>query len=321
MKKIGKYKNNNQGFTLIELLAVIVIIAILMTLAVPAINKIIASTRENLRLKTARRYIDASKQYFISEGATGNNEFDGKTNIISQIEMVGKQADSGSIIVDSDGKIKIALKIDGRCYKNNGMDVFYDGKSSYCDLFEDTTHDKTPGELDGKGTSKEPYKIESMEDLVRFANIVNNREYVIGNYSAFNFYINLSTNLDFKAEQSYVNPNTTEFGDVNKNGIVEPLIKELNTGYGFPMIDSNKDEKLKLFFDGKNHYIKNYGYNIINTDSSKTITLSLFGNYYGGFGRTHINNLTLKDIDFNIDTVGNANISGLIQQIGSYYSD
>jgi len=223
--------------------------------------------------------------------------------------------------VNGDGKTTCTLKQKGENYTE------VEQEKNVCKVSGVKTCDETPGTLSGSGRKNSPYLIESIEDLVTFANIINNKQYETGFYSImtyegrkvnYNFYVELNNNLDFKSRNSYVNPDTTEFGDVNNNGEIEPLIVELNSGNGFPMIDAKEDEDLKIFFDGKGHYLKNYNYNIVNSDASKTINVSLFGTFDGSFSSTNITNLVMKDVDINIDTAGSANVAVLIQEISSY---
>ena len=256
-----------------------------------------------------------------------------KTGNIIDVTEAGNW--SGFIIDDTTKLIVLAAESEGNIGNGKTTCTLCQKGENYADVEEDkltcnskydSSCDKTPGVLSGKGTPESPYLIESMEDLVKFGNMLKNKEYERAYYYfmfqgreiSSNFYVELAKNLDFKDPSSYVNANINEFGDVNQNGIVEPLITELNTGYGMPAIDSDNDENLSLVFDGKNHYLKNYNYNIINTDPTKTIHISLFGEYQSNF---NVTNLILKDIDFNVDTVGDANISPLLQKIHSYDSD
>lgn len=58
-KKVNKNKTNKKGFTLIELLAVIVILAILMMTAIPAVTQAIAKSRRDTFATNAKKFIDA----------------------------------------------------------------------------------------------------------------------------------------------------------------------------------------------------------------------------------------------------------------------
>ena len=63
MKKI--MKNNKKGFTLIELLAVIVILAILVMIAIPAVTKYLDSARKGAFADTASKIVSAVRGEYI----------------------------------------------------------------------------------------------------------------------------------------------------------------------------------------------------------------------------------------------------------------
>ena len=54
---------NRRGFTLIELLAVITIMAILLIIAIPSVNKIIFESRRRTYINTAKSYISDAANY------------------------------------------------------------------------------------------------------------------------------------------------------------------------------------------------------------------------------------------------------------------
>ena len=66
--------------------------------------------------------------------------------------------------------------------------------------------DETPGILDGEGTEEEPFKIESVEDLVTFINTINDGD------DFGEQVIELVYTLDITSTNSYVDSNTTAFG-------------------------------------------------------------------------------------------------------------
>ena len=89
---------------------------------------------------------------------------------------------------------------------------------------ESSVKDSTPGVLSGEGTESSPYLIESIEDLVAFALDVNNgNEYE-------NKVVLLYQTINFNSDISYVDPNTEQFGDINNDGNIEGLKKELEKG-------------------------------------------------------------------------------------------
>lgn len=103
-------------------------------------------------------------------------------------------------------------------YINNVLDV------------EDKVTDNTPGELDGDGTEDNPYLIESVEDIVKLSIDVNNGISYDGKI------VELKQTINFNSDISYSDPETTEFGDINKDGLVEGLKQELTKGNGFQPI-------------------------------------------------------------------------------------
>ena len=70
MKRMKNKKMNQKGFTLIELLAVIVILAILMTLAVTSMQRYINNARRDTYITTAQQFLDS-----VRLGVT-NGEYD-----------------------------------------------------------------------------------------------------------------------------------------------------------------------------------------------------------------------------------------------------
>ena len=103
-------------------------------------------------------------------------------------------------------------------YINNVLDI------------EDKVTDNTPGELYGEGTEDNPYLIESVEDIVKLSIDVNNGISYDGKI------IELKQTINFNSDISYSNPETTEFGDINNDGLVEGLKQELTKGNGFQPI-------------------------------------------------------------------------------------
>lgn len=70
-----KLLNNKKGFTLIELLAVIVILAILVMVAIPAVTKYLNSARQGTFVDNAKSAISTIRNTVVLEGAN-KVEFD-----------------------------------------------------------------------------------------------------------------------------------------------------------------------------------------------------------------------------------------------------
>ena len=151
--------------------------------------------------------------------------------------------------------------------------------------------------LDGGGTEENPFSIFTIEDLVRFSIMTNSNR--IENYS----YISLRTDLDFNDDNSYNNPNTLDFGDLNGNNVIEPLKTELTTGYGFPAIGS-LSVKFIGTFDGGNHTIYNLYMNY--TEMNRQKNISTRARIMAGLGLfAAAENSEIK----NLTVTGNINIS------------
>ena len=114
---------------------------------------------------------------------------------------------------------------------------------------------------DGYPILKDNYikEINKIEDLVTISNYVKNGKG--GSYAGVE--IKLNNDLDFTDDDSYEDPNRTDFGDINGNGTVEALKTELTTGTGFYPIGDRKGYTYGNYdaffgsFDGQNHTISN----------------------------------------------------------------
>ncbi len=86
-----KMKKNNKGFTLIELLAVIVILAILMTLAVTSMSGYIRDSRKNTYISTANQYLNSIRYSMLNGNYTAP-----ATNSCTIVSMGLVPVDAGS---------------------------------------------------------------------------------------------------------------------------------------------------------------------------------------------------------------------------------
>ena len=87
-------KMNKKGFTLIELLAVIVILAVLLAIAVPAVSGYITTSKKNGYIDTVLQYIDAARK-----AATLGVEYtfpaDRNTATVVKFSTIVEQLDKG----------------------------------------------------------------------------------------------------------------------------------------------------------------------------------------------------------------------------------
>ena len=94
-------KLNKKGFTLIELLAVIVILAVLLAIAIPAVAKYITSSKKDTFIENAQSYAKAAR----SEALLGSFQFPINKNdavvvpfevLVDALENGGKQSSYGN---------------------------------------------------------------------------------------------------------------------------------------------------------------------------------------------------------------------------------
>ena len=183
--------------------------------------------------------------------------------------------------------------------------------NSYEDYLNNATgdvpqvNDSNPGVLEGNGTEQNPYTINSIEDLVSFADSVTNGNTYQEQYGK------LSQSLDFKSDKSYMDPNRE-----NYYGYTGKLKEALTTGEGFKPIgttimkedDSDKSNSFCGVFDGNGKQIINCYINENVNNSENKIDLGLFGGYLYG----ELKNLGLLEIDYNLSANGQrVSISGI----------
>lgn len=65
---------NNKGFTLIELIGVIVLLAVIATIATPIVQSSINTAREKTLKENKRVVVDAAKRYLIDEEGTDDDD-------------------------------------------------------------------------------------------------------------------------------------------------------------------------------------------------------------------------------------------------------
>ena len=129
--------------------------------------------------------------------------------------------------------------------------------------------DSNPGVLEGSGTEQDPFIINSIEDLVVFADNVTKGT---NNYQGQ--YVELGLSLDFNSDKSYVNPNREDYAQYGYNG----KLKELLNTSGFIPIGKLEyiigDENTNRFygdFNGRNYKIYN-----LKIKQEKTVDVNVY---------------------------------------------
>lgn len=217
---------------------------------------------------------------------------------------------------DASGENEITVKKEGVyiiTFLNNGRTYNVTSDGEIKDIVTEIA-DETPNEI--KQKDETTYVIQSIEDLVILSQNVRRGDSYIGKT------FELECTLDFNNENSYIDANSTVFGDINNNGRIEILITELTTGMGFVPIgdwttlfegningNSNGIENLYIKRDeqpigfigkGKNNIIKNLRLGNVNIEGNNDAS-GLIGELSG-----------------ESSIIDNCYISGKVKSISSY---
>ncbi len=241
----------NKGITLIALVITIIVLLILAGVTISTL------TGENGILTRAS---EASEETLIAN----------EKEEISVAYNGAKAKNLGEKITDSD--LNEQFSVNGTNAEANGSEnivvKFLESNNEYIiqengnitEVNVEQVKDSNPGSFEGNGTDANPYLIQSIEDLVAFATNVNAGETYTGKY------FELTQDLDFYSDKSYVNKDTKYAYNSTKDGYEEnsegQAIKQLcTTGEGFISI-GRADEYFEGFFEGNNCTIHNLYINI-----------------------------------------------------------
>ena len=263
---------NKKGFTLVELLAVIVILAIIMLIAIPAVLSTLSTAKrkgfveyvDKVFLTTQKQVLEddvmgkpivGCKTYYIKKdlglNSTGNYDGfvlvknDGFNDVMYYITLHDDEYKIESYLYDGSLDVNNLLKYSEAEEINNELTCSVAGCSS-CSSDENMSagevcssitqvSDSTPGTFSGSGTSGDPYKIESIEDLAALAKGTND-----GSLGT-NKYYKLMVDLSFACDKSYADPTSG-------------LKSELTSGTGWTPI-GNSTNPFKSYIDGNSKKI------------------------------------------------------------------
>ncbi len=90
MNKINK---SNKGFTLVEIMIVVVIIGLLAAMAIPAFQKVRASSQDKAVLNNARQLSSGADQYFLEHGVStvAQSNLIGSSNYVKNLQTVASE--------------------------------------------------------------------------------------------------------------------------------------------------------------------------------------------------------------------------------------
>ncbi len=149
--------------------------------------------------------------------------------------------------------------------------------------------DSNPGVLEGSGTQQEPFVINSIEDLVVFADNVTK-----GTNTYQNQYVELGLSLDFNSDKSYVNPDSEDYAQYGYNGKLKEV---LNTSGFIPIgleegtIAEIEEKSFYGEFNGKGFSVNNMKIHQEKTIEKDDYFLSgMFSNNMGSIENLYIRN-------------------------------
>ena len=215
-------------------------------------------------------------------------EIDNEKSIVERAKMLAMMRSKNGAITyeifepalkDESGKISTDVSDAGDI-----IEVLFTNSNRYYEIDQDgnvsepqeVQKDENAGDITkgGRcdGSEEKPYEINCIEDLVALSNIVNGTGIKLENGQAVEITMNdkfqgknviLMRTLNFNSKYSYEDSNSTKFGDLNQDGIVENIKTELTkteencTGFT-PIGNSFYDYKtFNGTFNGKNNEIKN----------------------------------------------------------------
>ena len=90
---MNKPIRSNKGFTLVEIMIVVVIIGLLAAMAIPAFQKVRASSQDKAVLNNMRQLGAAADQYFLENGTStaGITDLVGSSNYIKALNTVANE--------------------------------------------------------------------------------------------------------------------------------------------------------------------------------------------------------------------------------------
>ena len=307
----------NKGITLIALIITIVVMLILVAVSV---NVLIKSNLIGTAEKAAKKQTDATifEEVKVAYSGAYTGQYLENTPLAKIMERELRKQDSTAEVLGD--KENLLIK-----YKEREL-VLKNGEITDETVATKVT-DTTPGVLAGEGTAESPYLIQSIEDLVAFSNNVNNGTTYEGKY------VNLELTLDFKSENSYVDPSNMNglttgsgFTPIGGKGVKFAYSGTTATAFGAGEFIANF---FKGTFDGKGNYIKNLYING-ESDESNTegYTVGLFGanagtiknlNVTGNITGTMSHSKNFAETSFGVGgIVGLNNTGGKIENCSNY---
>ena len=153
-------------------------------------------------------------------------------------------------------------------------------------------NDNAPGALEGNGTEQDPYTINSIEDLVVFADNVTK-----GKSTYQNQYVELGLSLDFNSDKSYVNPDREDYVEYGYSGKLKETLNTsgfISIGLQEGLISEMEEKSFNGDFNGNGCFINNLKINQEKKlEGNNSMLIGLFASNGGNISGLVIKNATI----------------------------
>ena len=110
-----------KGFTLVEIIVIVALLAVIFSVAYPAIGNIVDKSRVQSNSIKVDKLVEIAKTNYTENYSNTNSVYDIDNGLFingNKINMNNEFNGKGKIFIDVDGKIKYYIYIDGYCFYN-----------------------------------------------------------------------------------------------------------------------------------------------------------------------------------------------------------
>ena len=165
-----------KGFTLVELLAVIVILAVILTIAVPAVKKTVDSAKKKSAENDARMIKNIAEKYY-TRNLDKDEEITGVDLSTDTLSYSGEKPTKGYLYFTEDGIAYGKMYINGYCVevKSDGTNTSEKVSIDDCNIADISTGGNTSGGNQGGSGSTEVTKTYTNGEVVYYNPVTNTK--------------------------------------------------------------------------------------------------------------------------------------------------